>query len=96
MGTPMKPNYANLIIGNFKQSLVQDSFQKIRLSPLVQFRVIDYIFFVCTVNKESLNHFISFTQNYSKSKDMDSKIKLETHLSTNQVHFFDVTVSLKY
>ena len=27
---------------------------------------------------------------------MESKITFESHLSTNEVHFLDVTVSLKY
>ena len=36
----------------------------------------------------------SFTQNYSKSKNI--KIKFEINLSTNEVHFLDVTISLKY
>ena len=66
------------------------------LSPLVWFRFIDDIFFIWTGNKDSLDHFISFTQNYSKSKNMKSKIKFEIHLSTNKVHFLDVTVFSKY
>ena len=42
------------------------------------------------------DHSILFTQNYGKSKNMKSKIKLKIHLSTIEVHFLDVTVSLKY
>ena len=42
------------------------------------------------------DHFILFTQNYGKSKNMKAKIKLKIHLSTHEVHFLDVTVSLKY
>ena len=42
-------------------------------------------------NKDSLDHFISFTQNYIKSKNMKSKIKLKIHLSTNEVQFLDVS-----
>ena len=60
------------------------------------FRFIDDIFFIWTGNKDSLGHFISFIQNYSKSKNMKSKIKFEIHLSTNKVHFLDVTISLKH
>ena len=44
-------------------------------------------------------YFTFFTQNYNKSKNMKSKIKLEIHLSTNEVHLVDVvgvTVSLKH
>ena len=56
----------------------------------------DDIFFIWTINKDSLDHFIFFTQNYNKSKNIKSKIKFEFHLSTNKVHFLDVTVSLKH
>ena len=96
MGTPMAPNYANLFMDNFEQNLLRDYSQITGLSPLVWFRFIDDIFFIWTGNKDSLDHFISFTQNYSKSKNMKSKIKFEIHLSTNEVHFLDVTVYLKH
>ena len=85
MGTPMAPNYANLFMDNFEQNLLHDYSQK------TGFRFIDDIFFIRTGHKDSLGHFISFTQNYSKSKNMKSKIKLEIHLSTNEVHSLDVT-----
>ena len=52
----------------------------------------DDIFLIWTINKDSLDHFIFFTQNYNKSKN----IKFRFHLSTNKVHFLDVTVSLKH
>ena len=96
MGTPMAPNYANLFMDSFEQNLLRDYSQKTGLSPLVWFRFIDDIFFIWTGNKDSLDHFISFTQNYSKSKSMKSKIKIEIHLSTNEVNFLDVTVSLNH
>ena len=96
MGTPMAPNYANFFMDNFELNLLHDYSQKTGLSLLVWFRFIDDIFFIWTGSKNSLDHFISFTQNYSKSKNMKSKIKSEIHLSTNQVHFLDVAVSLKH
>ena len=96
METPMAPNYANLFRDNFEQNLLHENFQKTGLSPLVWFRFIDDIIFIWTGNKDSLNHFISFTQNYSKSKNIKSKIKFEIHLSSNEVHFLDVTISLKH
>ena len=96
MGTPMAPNYANLFMDNFEQNLLHDYSQKTGLSPLVWFRFIDDIFLIWTGNKDSLDHFISFTQNYSKSRNMKSKIKFEIHLSTNKVHFLDTTVSLNH
>ena len=96
VGTPMAPNYANLFMDNFEQNLMRDYSQETGLSPLVWFPFIDDIFFIWTVNKDSLDHFISFTQNYSKSRNIKSKIKFEIHLSTNEVHFLDVTVSLNH
>ena len=96
MGTPMAPNYANLFMDNFEKNLLRDYSQKTGLSPLVWFRFIDDIFFIWTGNKDSLDHFISFTQNYSKSKNMKSKIKFEIHLSTNEIYFLVVRISLKY
>ena len=47
-------------------------------------------------DKDSSNNFISFTLNYSKSKSMKSKIQFEIHLSTNEVQFLDLSVSLKH
>ena len=96
LGTPMAPNYPNLFMENFEQNLLPDYSQKTGLSPLVRFRFINDIFFVWTGNKDSLNHFISFTQSYSKSKNMKSKIKFEIPFSTNKVHFLDIAVSLNY
>ena len=96
MRTQMAPHYANLFMDNFEQNLLRNYSQKTGLSPLVRFRFIDNIFFIWTGNKDSLDHFISFTQNWSKSKNMKSKIKFEIHLSTNEVQFLDVTISLKH
>ena len=62
----MLPNYSNLFMDNFEQNLLHDYSQKTGLSPLVWFRLIDD-------NKESLDHFIFFTKNYSKAKNMKSK-----------------------
>ena len=96
MGTATTPNYANWFMGNFEQNLLHDYSQKTGLSLLVWFRVIDHIFFIWTGNKDALDHFFSFTQNCSKSKNIKSKPKFEIHLSTNENHFLDVTVPLKH
>ena len=92
----MATNYANLFMDSFEQNLLGDYSQKTGLSLLVWFRFIDDIFFIWTGNEDSLHHFIFFTHNYSKAKNMKSKIKFEIHLSTNEVHFLDVTVYLKH
>ena len=94
--TQIAPHYANLFMDNFEQNLLRNYSQKTGLSPLVRFRFIDDIFFIWTGNKGSLDHFISFTQNYNKSKNMKSKIKFKIHLSTKEVHFLDVKVSLNH
>ena len=96
MRTSMVPNYANLFMDTFEQNLLRDYSQKTGLSPLVWFHFIGDIFFTWEGNKDSLDHFISFIQNYSKSKVMKSEIKFEIHLSTNEVNYLDVTISLKY
>ena len=74
MKTPMAPNYANLFMDNFEQNLLPGYSQKTGLSLLVWFRFIDDIFFIWTGNKDSLDHFISFTQNYSKPKNVNLKL----------------------
>ena len=84
MGTPMAPRFANLFMDSFEQSLQRDYSQKTGLSPLVWFRFIDDIFFTRWI--------ISFPS----PKNMKSKIKFEIHLSTNEVHFLNVTVSVKH
>ena len=96
MGTPMAPNYANLFMNSSEQNLLRDYSQITGLSSLIWFCFIDNTFFIWTGNKDSLDHFISFTQNCSKSKNMKSKIKFEIHLSTDEVHFLDVRVYLKH
>ena len=96
MGIAIALNYANLLTGNFEQDLLRNCSQKTELSLLVWFRFIDGIFFIWTGNKDFLNHFISLAQNYSKSKNMKSKIKLKINLFTNEIHFLDVIVSLKH
>ena len=66
---------------------------------MVCFRFIDNIFLIWTGNKVSLDHFISLTQSYYKSKTMKYKVKfkiLKIPLSTNEVLFLDATVSLKH
>ena len=96
IATSMAPHYANLFMDNFEHNLLRNYSQKTGLSPLVRFRFIDNIFFIWTGNKDSLDHFISFKQNYNKSKNMKSKLKFKIHLSTKEVHFLDVKVSLNH
>ena len=50
-GTAMSPNYANLFMNNFQQSLLRDYSQKTGSSPSVWFGFIDDIFLVWTGNR---------------------------------------------
>ena len=77
MGTLMAQTFANVFMENFEQNLLRDYSKKIRLSPFVWFRFIDDIFFTWTGNKDSVGHFISFTQNYSKSQNINLKLNLQ-------------------
>ena len=65
------------------------------LKPLIWMRYIDDIFFTWQHDEVSLDHFIKFCDNYSKSKNMKSNIKFETKISKDTVNFLDVTVELK-
>ena len=89
-GTRMAPNYANLFMDNFEQSLLRDYSQKLDYHFWYGFLLVTiFPSYGWIGNKNSLDLIISFTQNYSKSKNMKSKIELEIHPSTNKVHFLD-------
>ena len=94
MGTPMAPNYANLFMDNFEQSLLHEYSEKFGKTPLVWYRYIDDIFFIWNDTTKSLEHFITFIQGYSQSKKMKSNIKFEVHSSNDNVNFLDVNISL--
>ena len=64
------------------------------MRPLVWIRYIDDIFFIWTGSKESLNTFVSFTNDYTDNNKMKSRIKFETNISENSVNFLDVKVNL--
>ena len=91
-------SYRQITTTAIEQNFLRDYSQKTGsvLSPLVWFCFINDIFFIWTCNKDSLGNFISSTQNYSKFKNMKSRIKFEIRLSTKDVHFLDLTVSLKH
>ena len=82
---------------NFVQNLLQDYF----LKKLDYHRWYGFRFFfgdinlIWTAKNDLLDHLISYTQNYSKSKNMKCKIKFEVHLSTSEAHFLDVMVFLR-
>ena len=90
----MAPNYANLFMAEFKENMLNECEKKSGQRPLIWWRYIDDIFCIWTGGKESLNEFLQFVQNYSKSKNMKSDIQFTFDQSTEQVNFLDVCVKL--
>ena len=94
MGTPMAVNYANLFLEKFETEMLNEYERKTNLRPYIWMRYIDDIFFIWHHDQKSLQEFIKFCDNYSKSVKMKSKIKFETNTSTDNVNFLDVNVRL--
>ena len=81
MGTPMAPNYGNLFKDNFEQNLLRDYFQK-----KLDYRGSVLLTMFSSHGSVTRTRWIfsfHFTQNYSKFKNMKSKIK-----SKIQKHYF--------
>ena len=95
MGTPMAPNYANLIMDKFENDVINSYKEKTGLTPLVWFRYIDDIFFIWTHGSNSLDDFIRYNQEFSEMNNMRSKIRFEVNKSNSEVNFLDVSVTLK-
>ena len=94
MGTPMAVNYANIFLDKLETEMLNEFERKTNLRPYMWIRYIDDIFMIWQHDEESLNKFIKFCDNYSKSKKMKSKIKFETNMSTDSVNFLDVKVTI--
>lgn len=73
METPLPPNYANLFMDDFEQNLLHDYFLK---NWIIAFRMVSFYWWY-SLHMNSLDHFISFTQNYSNSTKRKSKIKFQ-------------------
>ena len=84
MGTRVAPSYANTFMGLFEDQYVYTYTPE----PKVWKRFIDDIFVIWTHGIDSLNQFIHHLNNCLPS------IKFEADLSTTEIHFLDVTVSL--
>eukprot|EP00111_Clytia_hemisphaerica_P009897 TCONS_00028976-protein len=95
MGTPMARNYANLFMASLETKMLDEYYELTKLRPLVWYRYIDDIFFIWTHGNESLNQFIDFCNNFSKSRKMKSTIQYETHQSTDSVNFLNVEVRFR-
>ena len=74
---------------------MNEYYKKSGRKPYIWLSFIDDVFFIWTEGEESLKDFISFTQNYSQTKNMKSNIKFEVHQSVDMVNFLDVSVMMK-
>ena len=95
MGTPMAPNYANLFMDRFEETLLEEFYNKTGKKPVVWWRYIDDIFVIWKDGDESLKEFLNFTQNFSTHKKMKSNIKFTVSQSTEEVNFLDVRIISK-
>ena len=78
----MAVNYANLFLEKFETEMLNEYERKTNLRPYIWMRYIDDIFFIWHHDQKSLQEFIKFCDNYSKSVEMRSKIKFDTNTST--------------
>ena len=85
MGTCMAPSYANIFMGAIENKLINMSERK----PLIWLRYIDDIFMIWKHGRETLNKFLETANSFHPT------IKFTSHISTSQVPFLDVMVSLK-
>ena len=95
MGTPMAPNYANLFMAKFEEDLIESFYSSTGLKLVVWYRYIDDIFMIWSGGNETLDKFLTFAQEFSKSRKMKSVIKFEINKSDEKVNFLDVTVGIK-
>ena len=75
--------------------MITSYYKKTGLKPYVWYRYIDDIFFIWTHGPNTLEEFISYTQNYSKEKCMKSNISFEVNQSTVRTNFLDVSIGIK-
>ena len=95
MGTPMAVNYANLFLEELETKMLNEYEEKTKLRPLVWMRYIDDVFFIWHHGENSLKDFVKFCDDYSSVAKMKSKIRYETHYSTESVNFLDVNTKLE-
>ena len=95
MGTPMAPNYANLFMAKFEEDLIESFYSSTGHKPVVWYRYIDDIFMIWSGGNETLDKFLTFAQEFSKSRKMKSVIKFEINKSDEKVNFLDVNVEIK-
>ena len=58
-------------------------------------RYIDDVFFIWHHGENSLKDFVKFCDDYSSVAKMKSKIRYETHYSTESVNFLDMNTKLE-
>ena len=68
MGTPMAPNYANLFMAKFEEDMIESFYSSTGHKPVVWYRYIDDIFMIWSGGNETLDKFLTFAQEFSKSR----------------------------
>ena len=94
MGTAMAVNFANLFMSKTETEMLNAYEQKYDKRPTIWLRFIDDIFFIWYHDQKSLNHFIDFCNQYSRSRNMSSNIRYTSHYSKQSVVFLDMKVSI--
>ena len=74
MGTPMAVNYANLFMGKFEESLLNEYEKETGLQPAMWLRFIDDVFIVWKGEEETFKHFISFCDSFASKHNYKSNI----------------------
>ena len=95
MGTPMEINYVSIFMSEFEQHLLHDYEQRYKCKPALWLRFIDDIFLVGIGDEPSLKYFFKYCNEYSKSRDMSSNIKLSYSYSLLTISFLDVKVTIE-
>ena len=97
MGKPMAPKYVNLFMDNFEQNLLRD-YSKKKMDYHLWYGFVLLTIFSSYGPVTRTRSIISFPSHRVtvNPKNMKSKIKFEIHLTTNEVYFLDVIVSLKH
>ena len=95
MGTPMCCNFANLFMSEVESNMLNEYQTATGNRPFLWLRYIDDMFFLWSIDEESLLKFIKFVRTYSKSKEMKSSLDYDVFYSQDIVNFLDCTVRIK-
>ena len=91
----MAVNFANLFMSNFESDMLKHYEDLHGKRPALWLRYIDDIFFIWQYDEGSLQHFISFCNDFSVLHGYKSTIKFTSHFSKETVNFLDTSVKLE-